>query len=206
MATFAFLIGSATLKTPPASASSAPISSKQSFIERVLPSRSKDQIIDQYVKKHMFDDEVYDPIDSLYREAYDDATKGTYPRALKEVISSVYGSDGSIMKRDGPSGVGVGTLLTSSIGALQKRGLSEATAITVLAALFVVAGPSAFLLVGMVIGGISKRNMNNLMKSRYGDSYTVDATFKEPDDVEAPDDEDDDDEEDSDDDDDEDDD
>jgi hypothetical protein len=52
----------------------------------------------------------------------------------------------------------------------------------------------------MVIGGMSKRNVNNTMKKRYGDTYTVDATIKPEDDVEAPDDDDDDDEDDDDDD------
>ena len=65
-----------------------------------------------------------------------------------------------------------------------------------IAASFVVAGPSAFLFVGMVIGGASKRNMNKVMKKRYGDSYTVDATIRTEEDVEAPDDDEDDEDED----------
>jgi len=54
-----------------------------------------------------------------------------------------------------------------------------------------VSGPSLFLVGGMVIGGFSKRSINKVMKDRYGDTYTVDATVKEPEDVEAPDDDDD---------------
>jgi hypothetical protein len=51
----------------------------------------------------------------------------------------------------------------------------------------------------MMIGGVSKRNMNKVMKQRYGDTYTVDATIKPEEDVEAPDDEDDDEDDDDDD-------
>ena len=137
----------------------------------------------------MFDDDTYDPIESTYREAYDDATRGTYPQALREVTSSVLGQEGvkSVSKEERS---GIGLLLTTAISALQKRGLSETASVIVLAAAFVVAGPSLFLFVGMIVGGMSKRNINRVMKQRYGDTYTVDATVKEPEEVEAPDDED----------------
>lgn len=167
--------------------------------ERILSatSPSLDKIVDRYVKKYMFDDDSYDPVESLYREAYQDATQGTYPRALKEVTSSILGQESGkgLVGMSEKSGENIfGSILSSALGLLQKRGLSEGAAITALAVSFVVAGPFAFLFGGMIIGGMSKRNMNKVMKKRYGDSYSVDATIRTEEEVEAPEDEDDDDE------------
>eukprot|EP00977_Amphora_coffeiformis_P022752 scaffold11454_cov168-Amphora_coffeaeformis.AAC.2 len=194
-AAFIFMVSSG-LNVQPAHAST--MAPQEPVQERILSatSPSLDKIVDRYVKNHMFEDDTYDPVESLYREAYQDATQGSYPRALKEVTASVLGqesSKGMIEKSDGNA---FGSLLTSALGMLKKRGLSEGAAIAVVAASFVVAGPFAFLVGGMVIGGASKRNMNKVMKKRYGDTYTVDATIKTEEDVEAPDDDDDDDEDD----------
>lgn len=182
---FLFWMGSSGLSTPAAHAS-------------MTESPSLEKIVDRYVQKHMFDDDTYDPVESLYREAYHDATVGTYPQSLKEISSEALGR-GSVVQTT--EGEGVGARLSSILLALQKRGLSESAAIAVLAASFMIAGPMAFLFSGMIIGGISKRNMNKLFKERYGDSYTVDATIKTEPDVEAPDDEDDEDDDEGDDDD-----
>jgi len=58
----------------------------------------------------------------------------------------------------------------------------------ILAASFVIAGPVAFAMGGMIIGGMSKRNLRKVFKVRYGDAYTIDATAKpDDDDVELPD-------------------
>ena len=188
--TAAFIwMASSNLHAPPAHASTV-ASPQQPVQERLLSatSPSLDKIVDRYVEKYMFDDDKYDPVESLYREAYNDATQGTYPRALKEVTASVLGQESSKAVVENSGGNAFGTLLTSALGMLQKRGLPESVAIAVIAASFVVAGPFAFLVVGMVIGGASKRNMNKVMKKRYGDTYTVDATIRTEEDVEAPDD------------------
>jgi hypothetical protein len=149
-----------------------------------LFSKSIDEIVTGYVKHHMFDDDVYDPVESTYREALADQTQGTYPRSLSEVASSVFGQGGvktvakpnssTVTSASSSSGGGLsmGTLLTIGITFLQKRvGLSESTAIFVLASAFVVAGPVAFLMGGMIVGGASKRQMNKVFKQRYGDTY-----------------------------------
>jgi hypothetical protein len=116
--------------------------------ERILSatSPSLDEIVDRYVKKYMFDDDTYDPVESVYREAYHDATQGTYPKALREVTAASLGQDSGARSSDNAErGGGVASVLLSAIGALKKRGLSEATALAVLAGGFVVAGPSIFL-------------------------------------------------------------
>lgn len=197
------LLAASVFTTQPAQASSAAAPLVESFLEKTSP--SLDTMIDNYVKEHMFNDDTYDPIESAYREAYDDAVKGTYPQALREVTGS-----GSSSLQSSPSqttgestsanpvanffsNIDIGALLTSLLTFLQnKLRLSESAAIMVLAAIFVVAGPSALLFTGMIVGGMSKRNINRVMKKRYGDTYTVDATMKTEDSVEAPDDDEDD--------------
>ena len=176
--------------------------------ERLLQHTSPkvDDLIDRYVRQHMFDDDcgMSDPIASTYREAYQDATTGRYPAALREVTAQVWQGQDKAMATstaqagaDEENGLNIGRLLTTAVQTLQtKAGLSETAALLVLAGTFVVAGPSAFLLAGMIIGGISKRNMNRLFQKRYGEDYTVDASVKKEEIVEAPDDDEDDDEDD----------
>lgn len=178
------------------------------LLERTSP--NLDAIIDRYVQTHMFDDDLgsaVDPTAAAYVEAYHDAVTKRHPAALREITADVLqqqqrGDAGGIVAEtsssdDSSSSVGdsFGALLTGAIALLQKRaGLSEMAATVVLASAFVLAGPSAFLLGGMMVGGISKRNMNKVFKKRYGDTYSVDATVKREPVVEAPPDEDDDDE------------
>eukprot|EP00980_Cylindrotheca_fusiformis_P023821 scaffold11032_cov122-Cylindrotheca_fusiformis.AAC.22 len=190
-ASLLFWVGAAMFNTSASHASTeaapAPPSATQS--RNVVTSRI-DRLIDGYVKKHMFDDDVYDPVESTYKEATLDKLQGAHPKAISEITSSILGQDG--LKADKKeSGSGIGGALLGSITFLQRRGLSESTAILLLAGSFVVAGPIAFVTVGMMVGNQSKRQINSVMKRRYGDTYTVDATVKVEDDVEPPDDDDD---------------
>jgi hypothetical protein len=165
------------------------------LLERTSP--DLEAIVDRYVRRHAFDDETYDPIESAYREAHQDAVEGQHPAAIREIAGRLVSGSAAAAARDADGGGGFGGFLTSATGALQKRaGLSEQAAAWVLAAAFVVAGPSLFLFTGMVIGGMSKRNINRVMRERYGDTYTVDATIKQEETVEAPDDDEDEDDED----------
>ncbi len=56
-------------------------------------SRQKlDAIVDNYVQTHMFNDDLYDPIESTYRETIADSTgASTYPSQLSSTTSSVLG-------------------------------------------------------------------------------------------------------------------
>ena len=155
-------------------------------------SSSLDQIVDKYVKSHMFDDDTYDPVESIYREAMDDRLKGSYPKDLKETTSSVLGQ--SVVKADKKaSGAGFSGVLMKSVGFLRKQGLSEMQAIALLTSFFVIGVPAFCFMTLMQIATQNKRSMNRLMKKRYGETYTVDASEKIEEDVDAPDDDDDDD-------------
>jgi hypothetical protein len=193
--------GMAVTSSLPSHASASSASTLAGRLESVLERTSPnvDKIVDRYVRSHMFDDDAYDPIESLYREAFHDATTGQHPGALAEITGSVLGgtaagaADKSKKLMSAPTSEGFATWLTSTIQKLVQKGWSESSAILLLAGVFVIAGPSLFLFVGMIIGGISKRNIQSVMKKRYGDTYTVDATIRTEESVEAPDDEDDDD-------------
>ena len=130
-----------------------------------------DKIVDRYVQNHMFDDDVYDPIESTYREAINDNSKGSHPKKISEITAEVLGQDVVKAERKA-SGSGIGGFLLNAVKLLQRRGLSETTAVLLLTGTFVVVGPGAFLIVGMMVGAQSKRQINSVMKKRYGDTYT----------------------------------
>jgi len=194
-----FWFGVAGMSSTPSVASSADVAPAPQPSAPI--SSSLDKIVDRYVQNHMFDDDVYDPIESTYREAMNDNSKGSHPRKISEITAEVLGQDVVKAERKA-SASGIGGLLLNAVNFLQKRGLSETTAVLLLAGTFVVVGPGAFLVVGMMVGSQSKRQINSVMKKRYGDTYTVDATIKTEEDVELPDDEDDEEDEDDEDDDD----
>lgn len=170
-------------------------SNNPTIISKIVPSSTRadaslDRLVQRYIQDYMFADDIYDPLESAFREAYDDVTKGTYPRQLSEVTSSVLGQSGSTMvgtttttttSSSSSSGSSmsegtedrVGRWLLQTIRMFQRRfGVSETTAINIMAAIFVVAGPCIFLFFGMIVGGMSKRQINRIMKQRYGDTYT----------------------------------
>jgi len=188
-----FWFGVAGIHTQASHGSSS--SATTSSVSRNIFSSSLDQIADTYVKSHMFDDDVYDPVESLYREAMDDRLKGSYPKDLKETTSSVLGQN--VIKADKKaSGTGFSGVLMKSVGFLRKQGLSEMQAIAIVTSFFVIGGPAVFFGVLMQIATQNKRSMNRMMKNRYGETYTVDASEKIEEDVDAPDDDDDDDDDD----------
>jgi hypothetical protein len=183
--------GGAQASAPPPASSPIPVSQ----VSRYLFSAPIDKIVDNYVKNHMFDDDVYDPVESIYREAMDDRIHGTYPKALKMVTSSVLGKD--IIKAErSASGTTLGTTLVKMVGFLRQKGLSETQAIALLAGSLVLGTPTIAFVLLMMVGAQNKRSINRLMKKRYGETYTVDATIKVEEDVEAPDDSEDDSEDD----------
>jgi len=189
-AAIVFWFGAAGIHTQVSHGSSSTASTE--IVSRNIFSSSLDQITDKFVKSHMFDDDVYDPVESLYREAMDDRLKGSYPRDLKETTSSVLGQN--IIKADKKTaGAGFSGTLMKTVGFLRKQGLSEMQAIALVTSFFVIGIPAVSFYLLMQIATQNKRSMNRLMKDRYGETYTVDASEKIEEDVDVPDDDDDDD-------------
>jgi hypothetical protein len=153
----------------PAHASAAGIF--PSSIEQLLPSASLDQMVDRYVKDHMFDDDVYDSVESAYRETYDDITTGTYPTKLKDITASVLGKSAVAVDRRQEGDNKVIAVFLQAAQLLTKFGLSEKAAQVVLA---VTAFAGSFFSFVAVFGGISfvlKQNLKRELKKRYGDDY-----------------------------------
>jgi hypothetical protein len=195
-----------SMTAPPAHAASSTLAppsverivatSKTLKTRLVTSSSLLDRITDQYVREHMFQDDTYDPVEGMYREAYDDVATGTYPQALYGTNAGTAGVAKSIPSKTNKNPWDVGSLLTKATKYLEtKAGISTKTSTFVLAGILVVAGPSLLLFLGMVVAGMSKRSINKTMKERYGDTYTVDATIKVEDPIETPDDDEEDEEE-----------
>jgi hypothetical protein len=169
--------GSGTSSPAYAAPSSSSSSAGGVTIERILPSASLDQMVNRYVKDHMFDEDVYDPLESIYREAYQDSTVGRYPKALKEITTSVIGKEKVAKEHN----VVMTTMLDLSKG-LQKMGLSEGTAVAVMAGSVVIGTPLILTVFVTSYISFNKRRLVDGMKKRYGDDYTVDAAAKVADD------------------------
>lgn len=164
--------GGAKLQAPPAYASSAVASSSQPVVSRVIPKgASLDQIVDRYVKDHMFDDDVYDPLESSYIESYDDATTGKYPKALNEVASSLLGTDVTTKSEKASSENVFISLLSNGSTALQKLGLSSTLATVIVYAATLVGAPSMILIGILSYANAQKRMRISQNKKRYGEDY-----------------------------------
>mmetsp|Transcript_26050 Transcript_26050/g.47080 ORF Transcript_26050/g.47080 Transcript_26050/m.47080 type:complete len:315 (-) Transcript_26050:1402-2346(-) len=199
MCTAALLwFGGATLSMSPSYAASTAAASSEPITSRVIPKgASLDQIVDRYVKDHMFDDDVYDPLESAYIESYDDATTGRYPRALNEVASSLLGSDVTKTSEQKTSENLFISLLSNGTTALQRLGLSTTLSAVIVYAATLIGIPGAVLIGILSYANAQKRMRISQNKKRYGADYSLDATIKVEEDVELPaDDEDSDDDED----------
>ena len=134
-------------------------------------------MVDRYVKDHMFDDDVYDPVESAYRETYDDITTGTYPTKLKDITASVLGKSAVAVDRRQDGDNKVIAVFLQAAQLLTKFGLSEKAAQVVLA---VTAFAGSFFSFVAVFGGISfvlKQNLKRELKKRYGDDYRYERVY-----------------------------
>jgi len=103
-----FLSSTHVMSTPPAHASSstatATLSTTKSLKQRlnIFKTKSADEMINAYVQSKLFADDVYDPIESAYREAYadsltnKDAVAGAYPTLLAETAGEALGTSKSV--------------------------------------------------------------------------------------------------------------
>ena len=167
--------------TATATATTTPTTTIHRLWSKPSISSSLDEMVDRYVKDHMFDDDVYDPVESAYRETYHDITYGNYPTKLKDVTASVLGKNSAaLMAMDGRESSGdtagnnnkvIAVLARASQLLTKTFGVSETLAQVVLA-VTVFAG--SFFSFVAVFGGISfvlKQNLKRELKKRYGDDY-----------------------------------
>lgn len=160
-------VGTSAYNPLPAHAAAVP---SMPNIENVLPSASLDQMVDRYVKDHMFDDDTYNPVESLYRETYDDINVGTYPATLKDVTAGILGKDAVKIRREGENKV-IAVFQSAATLMTKRVGISEKAAQIVLAVSVFASACISFV---SVFGGVSfvlKSNMRKEMKKRYGEDY-----------------------------------
>jgi len=177
-------------------------------VRKVIGTRELDDMVQAYVEQHMFDDDVYNPVESAYREAYQDAATSNYPKALSATASHVLGETitmtSEVEAELAPPSTGSAILATytkSSALLTKLFGLSKSTADLAVVGLFLASMPFLGLL-ALTYGNLSRRKINRDQVKNYGSVQTTDATAKVEEDVDAPDEDDDDDDEDDDDDDD----
>lgn len=82
--------------TPRAHASSA--TQTYGHSSRMKDTFILDRMVDKYVKRHMFQDDVYDSFESTYRELYTDAVTSKYPSALAETASIALGRNKDVQR------------------------------------------------------------------------------------------------------------
>lgn len=180
VATIAFLVLGFLVRSPPAYASTSPSNSEQPsvtthIVEKLLKktSPSVDQLIDRYVQKHMFMPDKYDPVESLYREVYDDATRGNYARQLNEITGlSQTGTQecrNGFMNRFG-----------DAIQAFSQRTrLPEQRVTTVVAVAGILGSACLIFLCFQFALDWNRWSTQKALRTRYGNSWSVDATLEE---------------------------
>lgn len=133
------------------------------------------KIVDEYVQRHMFNDELYDPVESTYRETIFDANSGEYPSKLSAAASSVLGkklsgpiSSSSANKRS--DGTAMMKILQLVDSIQEKSGLSRGVIIPVL--FLVGCGiPVVLALGGLMSFSYNQKAMTERMAiQRYGES------------------------------------
>jgi hypothetical protein len=103
------------------SSSSSTISTS---LQRLNPFRTRtaDELIDSYVQQRLFVDDIYDPIESTYREVIADSSgSGSYPTLLTEMATSIVGRDRAISSTSSPTTTAI-TGIDGSMG--RKDGIT----------------------------------------------------------------------------------
>jgi len=105
----------ATTASTTTSTSSTSSSTISTTLRRLNPFRTRtaDELIDSYVQRRLFVDDVYDPVESAYREVIADSAgnnSGSYPTLLTEVATSVVGRDRAITATSSSAATAMGSI------------------------------------------------------------------------------------------------
>jgi len=164
-----------------------------------------DQMIDRYVKKHMFADDTYDPFESAYREAHADQSSSSYPTMLTDTAAEVLGKKEVAKSVSTESAFDVAFAKLNKFAELLERkyGINKQLSLSsIFIASFTL--PVLALMVGGIVFSSRQKEMTERMaEQRYGKTMMdVSAAERVDEDVDAPEDDEDDDSDDEDDDDD----
>eukprot|EP00978_Attheya_sp_CCMP212_P015743 scaffold40779_cov57-Attheya_sp.AAC.6 len=143
-------------------------------VRKVIGTRELDDMVQAYVEQHMFDDDVYNPVESAYREAYQDVATSNYPKALSATASHVLGETitmtSEVEAELAPPSTGNAILATytkSSALLTKLFGLSKSTADLAVVGLFLASMPFLGLL-ALTYGNLSRRKINRDQVKNYG--------------------------------------
>uniref|UniRef100_A0A7R9VTL6 Uncharacterized protein n=1 Tax=Pseudictyota dubia TaxID=2749911 RepID=A0A7R9VTL6_9STRA len=173
------------------------------------PSKTKlDKMVENYVRKHMFNDDTFDPFESAYREAYYDQTSSPYPAIISETASDILGKKEVAAKadREGSAIDKAWARLNTYADTLEtKFGVNKQLSLSTMFIGIFCTPVIALFLGAIAFGDRQKDKSEQMALERYGYGLNdLSAAEQIDDDVEAPDDEEDDEDEDDDEDDDED--
>ena len=159
-----FWLGAASIRTAPSQAASTTASP-------TIQDAEQQRIIDQYIQEHIFDDDAYDPVESIYKEAMNDKrpSKTSHPKALQTISSEILGTK----KSSATQTTDIAGKLMLFLQFLQRRfGISESTSIFVLLMVIIATVPTVGL---MTLAAITNSNRRKIMKDlsdRYGNDYS----------------------------------
>lgn len=141
----------------------------------VVSNSKVEKIVEEYIKRHMFNDDEYDPLESTYRETILDAKSGEYPSKLSAAASEAYGkklsgptASTSLNKRS--EGTAIMKILRLVDTIQDKTGLSRGVIIPIL--FLVGCGiPIVLALGGLMSFSYNQKAMTERMAiKRYGES------------------------------------
>eukprot|EP00542_Grammatophora_oceanica_P011939 CAMPEP_0194026304 /NCGR_PEP_ID=MMETSP0009_2-20130614/630_1 /TAXON_ID=210454 /ORGANISM="Grammatophora oceanica, Strain CCMP 410" /LENGTH=348 /DNA_ID=CAMNT_0038664935 /DNA_START=16 /DNA_END=1062 /DNA_ORIENTATION=- len=180
-------------------------------IERIIPKGTKvETMIDRYVVNHMFDDDVYDPVEATLREIVDDKTTQSYPIALKSIEAEVYGRDVSELLEEAKQNEKADKGGDSSAGSVEqvvekenvvekiaffwtnKFGLPAAYSILITMATFLFVIPMIGFNIFMTFAKANRNRVFKRFKRTYGDEFGKSMKAKKDPEVTLDDDDDDD--------------
>jgi hypothetical protein len=140
-----------------------------------MSSSKVEKIVEEYIKRHMFNDDEYDPLESTYRETILDAKSGEYPSKLSAAASEASGkklsgptASTSLNKRS--EGTAIMKILRLVDTIQDKTGLSKGVIIPIL--FLVGCGiPIVLALGGLMSFSYNQKAMTERMAiERYGES------------------------------------
>jgi hypothetical protein len=134
-----------------------------------------DKIVDNYVQRHMFDDDKFDPLESTYREIISDSSTGTYPNALSSIASNLgttqTTSSSVSAEQNTGSNDGAMKAMLKLVNTLETKYNIPRSILVPALALACFGVPSAIIGMGLLSFSFSQRSMTERMAiERYGES------------------------------------
>ena len=150
-----------------------------------------DQMIDRYVKKHMFADDAFDPFESAYREAHADQSSSSYPGILTDTAAEILGKKEVAKSVSAESAFDVAFSKLNKFADLLERkyGINKQLSLSSIFIASFTLPVLALMVGGTVFSSRQKEMTERMAEQRYGKTMMdVSASEQVDEDVDAPDD------------------